>query len=379
MPVGEGRIRRSVGRRPEPDVGVDGAEERPEGVREALDVPGRERRGGPPGRAHQRGIANEDLVRPISMADPQLVGLLGVPERGRRGAVDLVLQGVLASGAQLADGDRPAGAVLEPQQNRRHVLSGDVALERLGRALRREGLHRTRRLAAGRDEGRQVCHHRADALPGDEGEEVEPVRADVADRAQRPAAIRLQPPVPVGLEQQPILVVAAGDEPDVSKLSRSDELVDVLVERVEADVEVDGVHLPAARRTLDQVGGLLGGHGQWLLAHHVPIRVEDASHLRVVEVVRRGDVDDLDAIVVEQLIEAAVAPVDAELARALGGSLRAGGDDAVHAHAEPTQGLDMHGPDEPAADDGGPDLARGLHARGHPAAWGSGCRGNCTR
>ena len=205
------------------------------------------------------------------------------------------------------------------------------------------------------------------------------MRANVADRAQRPAAIRLQPPVPVGLEQQPILVVAASDEPDVSKLSRRDELVGVLVERVEADVEVDGVHLPAARCTLDEVGGLLGGHGQWLLAYHVAIRVEDESHLRVVEVVRRGDVNDLDAIVVEQLLEAAVAPIDAELTRALGGSLRAGGDDAVHPHAEATEGLDVDGTDEPAADDGGADLTRGPHARGHPSARGTGFRGNCTR
>ena len=87
----------------------------------------------------------------------------------------------------------------------------------------------TRPLAAGWDKGRQVCHNRPDALPGDEGEEVEPVRADVADRSQRAAPIRLQPPIPVGLEQQPILVVAAGDEPDVAKPSSRNELVSVLV------------------------------------------------------------------------------------------------------------------------------------------------------
>jgi hypothetical protein len=39
----------------------------------------------------------------------------------------------------------------------------------------------------------------------------------------------------------------------------------------------------------------------------------------------------------------------------------------------------VHGTDEPAADDGGPDLMRGLHTRGHPAAWGNRCRENCTR
>ena len=34
------------------------------------------------------------------------------------------------------------------------------------------------------------------------------MRADVPDRPQRAAAIGLEPPVPVGLEEQPILEVA---------------------------------------------------------------------------------------------------------------------------------------------------------------------------
>jgi hypothetical protein len=46
-------------------------------------------------------------------------------------------------------------------------------------------------------------------------------------------------------------------------------------------------------------------------------------------------------------------------------------------HAEATKGLDVHGPDEATADDGGPDLARGPHALGRPG-WREGTGGNCT-
>ena len=80
-----------------------------------------------------------------------------------------------------------------------------------------------------------------DALAGDERHQVEPVRADVADGAQRAAALGLEPPVPVALEEQPVLEVAAGDEADVAELAAGDDLVRVLVERVVADVEVDRV------------------------------------------------------------------------------------------------------------------------------------------
>ena len=65
------------------------------------------------------------------------------------------------------------------------------------------------------DEGRELGHHGGDPLAGDIGHQVEPVRADVADGPESAAAFRLEAPVPVGLEQQPVLEVAAGDEPDV--------------------------------------------------------------------------------------------------------------------------------------------------------------------
>ena len=56
-----------------------------------------------------------------------------------------------------------------------------------------------------------------------------------------------EPPVPVGLEEQPVLEVAAGHEPDVAELAAGDDLVGVLVERVEADVEVGGVDEAGSR------------------------------------------------------------------------------------------------------------------------------------
>ena len=110
-----------------------------------------------------------------------------------------------------------ARAVVEAQQDVGSVLGGDVALDRLGRALGREGLDRAGRLLAHRDERRQVGHHLDDVQAGDEARQVEPVRADVADGAERAATLGLEPPVPVGLEQQPVLEVAAGDQADVAE------------------------------------------------------------------------------------------------------------------------------------------------------------------
>ena len=122
------------------------------------------------------------------------------------------------------------------------------------------------------------------------------MRADVADRAERAAAVRLEPPVPVAVEQQPVLEVAAGHEADVAELAAGDDVVGVLVERVVADVEVGrvddagrcGGSRPARR---DSAAVIARGFSQTTCRPAARI----AERLRQVEVVGRGDVDDVDA------------------------------------------------------------------------------------
>jgi hypothetical protein len=65
--------------------------------------------------------------------------------------------------------------------------------------------------------------------------------------------------------------------------------------------------------------------------------------------------DDLDAVVGEELVEVRVGLRDAERLGARGAALRAAAQDAVDLDADPAQGLDVDGPDEARADDGGSD------------------------
>ena len=114
------------------DFGVDGGKEGAERIGESLDVPAGQEGCRLAGAAHERRVADEDLVRLLAMADPELVWLLGVPRHGPGRAVDLVLERVLATSGELADGHRAAGAVLEAKQDHRGVLGADVARDRLG-------------------------------------------------------------------------------------------------------------------------------------------------------------------------------------------------------------------------------------------------------
>ena len=101
------------------------------------------------------------------------------------------------------------------------------------------------------------------------------MRPDVADGPQRAALVRIEAPVPVGVEEQPILEVVAGHEADIAKLAGRDQLPDVLVERIEPDVEVDGVDQPAGFGERYEDGRFGGGHRQRLLADHVTAARQD--------------------------------------------------------------------------------------------------------
>ena len=158
--------------------------------------------------------------------------------------------------------------------------------------------------------------------PVEEAREVQPVRTDVAHGPEDPALVRLEAPVPVRVVQQPVLEVAARDQADVADATLADERRDVLVERVEADVEVDRVDEAARVGQRDELRGLRRGHRQRLLADDVAARGQDLPDLRVVELVGRGDVDDLDRVVREHFVQAGVGLRQAELRRALRSELR---------------------------------------------------------
>ena len=72
--------------------------------------------------------------------------------------------------------------------------------------------------------------------------------------------------------------------------------------------------------------------------------------------------DDLDEVVGQHLVDGAVGAGQAELGGALRAMLRRHLHEPADRDAEPAQRLDVHGADEPAADDGGADVTDASHA-----------------
>ena len=188
------------------------------------------------------------------------------------------------------------------------------------------------------------------------------MRPDVADGTQRPALVGLEAPVPIGVMEEPVLEVVAGHEPDVAELSVGHHLAHVLVERVEADVEVDCVDEAARPRLVDEAGGFIGGQGERLLADDVLAGGENGRCLRNVEMIRRCDVHDVDGGVRQDVVERSVGVADAQPCRTCRAPLRRAAEDAAHVDADPAELLDVDGPDEPGPDDRGTDVGERAHS-----------------
>ena len=151
---------------------------------------------------------------------------------------------------------------------------------------------------------------------------------------------------------KPVLQVAAVGVPDVAEPPGADARSGLPDHRVEADVEVRAVHEPARLREPEQLARLGRRHGERLLADDVLAGGERLLDLRVMQAVRRRQVDDVDRLVPEQRFVAVVDRRD----RLRGRSLRRRADDAGDRDAEPPQSVDVDDADEAGAHDTGPEI-----------------------
>ncbi len=144
--------------------------------------------------------------------------------------------------------------------------------------------------------------------------------------------------------------------PDGTDLAAQNQRASLLHLRIEADVEVRAVHNAALDGQLEQLSRLIGGHSERLLADDVLARLERLLDLRIVELVRRRQMDDVHTLVAEQLLVA----LDDGPQKLRPRALRRRADHPDDLHTEPPQRFHVDGTDEPGSDDAGtqlPDLA----------------------
>src|SRR5579883_3497278 len=174
----------------------------------------------------------------------------------------------------------------------------------------------------------------------------------------------LDAPVVVGIEEQPVLPVAAVHERHRPEVAAADQGAGVLQHRVEADVERHGVDEPAGLRGADELPRLGRGHRQRLLAHDVLAGRERGPGRGIVEHVRGGDVHDVHLGIRDQAPVVAVRPGNAERRRlAFRGGLAAAGERDDLDEPEPAERFDVRRADEPGADHADADREVAGHLR----------------
>ena len=87
--------------------------------------------------------------------------------------------------------------------------------------------------------------------------------------------------------------------------------------------------------------------------------------MRTVQIVGRGDVDDVDVGIGEEVVERGIGAGDAQGGRPGRTALWRAAEHAANLDADPAQGFDVDGADEARADDGGADVGDRPHALIH--------------
>ena len=89
---------------------------------------------------------------------------------------------------------------------------------RFNRGLQFAGKRINRRgwFLAHRDKGLKIGANSFDALAGDKGQQIQPVRTNVGDGTHHATQIRLQPPVPIAGQQEPVLQIRTLHDVDIA-------------------------------------------------------------------------------------------------------------------------------------------------------------------
>ena len=138
--------------------------------------------------------------------------------------------------------------------------------------------------------------------------QIAPVRPDVPERRRGTALVGLEPPGIVGVLEEPVLQVVADEEMRLADVAARDRVPRLLHERVAAVVEGDGVDDAGFRGLVEELLPVRRRHRQRLVGDDVLAFGDRRGVHRVVEVVRRRVVHDLDLGIGEQRLVAAIGP-----------------------------------------------------------------------
>src|SRR3984893_4832709 len=147
------------------------------------------------------------------------------------------------------------------------------------------------------------------------------------------------------------------DESHLAKPAFANQLMKVLAQWIEPNVEVHRMDEAAGLRELEQPGGFGRGHGQRLFAHDMLARRQRGLCMRVMDVVGRRDVYDIDALIGQHRLHRFICGWQSGRSRSLGGPNAAGADDAVDLDSEPAKSVNVNGADESRADHRGAQVA----------------------
>ena len=214
---------------------------------------------------HQARIVAQQLVWPLAMANPQPLRHFLIPGQRTAAAADLHRQAVFSPGADLRNDKAPLAAIVEAKQDRPQIfgIDGPRFIRDIIAMLAERRVASHGRLARRPDDG-EVRHHLHNASAGHKLHRIAPVGTNVGHRPRGPALRRIHPPVIVGLQQHPVLQIAAVHRKQPPDIAVAHHRRRLLHHGKLAINKADAMNHPGAFRQRHQLTGLLRGHAERL-------------------------------------------------------------------------------------------------------------------
>jgi len=189
------------------------------------------------------------------------------------------------------------------------------------------------------------------------------MRTYVRNGSKFPTLWAIQPPIPVGGSHEPVLVIRAGYESDLSQGATADQLMRLMEYRVETNVEAGRIDHGRGSSSIDKLPTLLGIQAQRFLTDDVFAGLNRGESLRKVQIVGARDMDNINLGVPHQLLQGTIATRNSQLPSTVSRLFRRRTEEPDDLGTRTTSRFNMNRADEPGADDCNPNISWVGHRR----------------
>ncbi len=236
------------------------------------------------------------------------------------------------------------------QQNRRVVIRSDRHFIVFSRGARLESFHTPSRPLPDGNGGGQIGAHFSHFSSRDPHHQVHPVRANIGNRAQLATEFGLQPPVPIGRVQQPVLQKTSVYQAWKSNRAARHHRFGLMTKRVVAQIVGHSSGALALCGKFHQHFRFTRVRRQRFFAQHVLARAQQFTRLLEVQIIWRAYVRNAGSRIAARFFDRGVGSIQPQAGARFFAAFRCAAQHTAHFNSKSSQRVEVRFADKACSD-----------------------------